>query len=201
MHGACSPGSDFHINISFPLLFLHAFLLVSAAYITWMRRPSTKRAEGKGGGGRSGRGGHYHTVCLHQCAISIIGPVIETNHSLSVAVAQATHIQISFRLCRKIGAGGINLWSIPNILPTIWAALGGLLYISMGGRKQFAWDVLHYSPKNDKIGHSTEATKTSLIALLNFTVTRPGVMRWLRDSPRVFVGKVQYHFQCKKESM
>lgn len=83
--------------------FLHAFLLVSAAYITWMRRPSTMRAEG---GLRRGR--HYHTVCLHQCTISIIGPVIETNHCLSVAVAPATHIQISFRLSRKLKRGELT---------------------------------------------------------------------------------------------
>lgn len=45
---------------------------------------------------------YYHTVCLHQCTISIIGPVIETNHSPPVSAAQTTHIQISFHLSRKL---------------------------------------------------------------------------------------------------
>lgn len=101
VHGACRrPLISILICLSH-CWFLLGFLLVSAAYITWMRWPSTTRAKG---GVR--RGGHYHTVCLHQCTISIISPVIETNHSLTAAVAQATHIQIAFRCSRKLKWGG-----------------------------------------------------------------------------------------------
>lgn len=60
---------------------------------------------------------------------------------------------------QKIGARGINLWSISNILPTIQAALGVRLNISVGVGWQFAWDVLHYNPKNDKIGHTAGRRK------------------------------------------
>lgn len=62
----------------------------------------------EGWGGIRGRVGHYHTVFLHQCTTSIIGLVIETNHSLSAAVAQATQIQISFRLGRKLKQGELT---------------------------------------------------------------------------------------------
>lgn len=55
-----------------------------------------------------GGGRHYHTVHLHQCTTSIIGPVIETNHRLSGAVAQAMQIQISFRLGRKLEQGELT---------------------------------------------------------------------------------------------
>lgn len=107
--------------------FLHGFLLVSATNIPWMRRPSTMRAKGL-----LRRGRHYHTVCLHQCTISIIGPVIETNHSLSMAEAQATHIQISFRLSRKLKHGELTCDPFLIFCQQFGEPWGGVFYISMG---------------------------------------------------------------------
>lgn len=140
------PRSHFHINISFPLLFLHAFLLVSAAYITWTRRPSTKRA------GES----QLLPYCMPTSMHNFNNRPCHWNKSQSFSVSGPSYAHSNFISPeQKIGAQGINLWSIPNILPTIWRPWGGgVLYISRGGGgKQFAWDVLHYSPKNDKIGH------------------------------------------------
>lgn len=153
------------------------------------------------GVGGSGRGRHYHTVCLHQCTISIIGPVIETNHCLSVAAAQATHVQISFRLSRKLRrGGGINLWYIPNISTTIWGALGGLLYISMGDTNNLL-EMYYITPQR----RTKLATAQSDENKPNRTPQFHGDTTWCNEVtlwlPSSSHEKVQCHSQCKNKSM
>lgn len=119
------PHSHFHINISFPLLFLHASLLVSAAYITWARWPSTKRAAES----------QLLPYCMPTSMHNFNNRPCHWNKSQSSSVSGPSHAHSNFISPeQKIGAQGINLWSIPNILPTIQAALGGgRFYTSMGG--------------------------------------------------------------------
>lgn len=149
-HTGLQLDSHFHINISFPLLFLHAFLLVSAAYITWTRWPSTKTA----------RESELLPHCMPTSMHNFNNGPCHWNKSQSSSVSGPNYAHSNFISPeQKIGAQGINLWSIPNILPTIQAALGGRLYISKGLGWQFVWDVLHYSPKNDKIGHGAGRRK------------------------------------------
>lgn len=55
------------------------------------------------------------------------------NKSQAFSSSGPSHANSNFISSRqKIGAGGMNLWSIPNISLTIWEALVGILYISMG---------------------------------------------------------------------
>lgn len=140
-------------------------ILISLSHCCSSTPPSlSQRLTWHAGDGPPPRGlggvGYYQSACRHQCTLSIIGPVIETNHSLSVSVARATHIQISFHLGRTLEGG--ELTCDPFLIfcqqfggrPRGAGGEGGNLYFNWGrGCKQFARDVLHYSPKNDKIGH------------------------------------------------
>lgn len=120
------PPSDFHINMSSYCRFLHGFLLVSAVYITWIRRPSTMRAE-------VGWGGQTLPYCMPTSMHNLNNRPCHWNKSQAFSGSGPSHTNSNFILPQqKIGAGGINLWSIPNISPTIWGVLAGLLYISMG---------------------------------------------------------------------
>ena len=74
---------------------------------------------------------YYHTVCLHQCTTLITLPVIEMKSQAFIATGPS-YVNSNFILPRqRIEAWGINLWSIPNISPTIGGGLAWLLYISM----------------------------------------------------------------------
>lgn len=107
--------------------FLHGFLLVSAAYIPWMRRPSTMSAKG---GFEEGSTLPY---CMPTSMHNFNNRPCHWNKSQSFNGSGPSYAHSNFiSPQQKIEAGEINLWSIPNILPTIWAALGGLFYISMG---------------------------------------------------------------------
>lgn len=56
-----------------------------------------------------------------------------------------SYANLGFILLReKIGAGGINLWSIPNISAIIWRAQAGLLYMSMGDSNNLFDTALHH---------------------------------------------------------
>lgn len=158
------------------MLFLHAFLLVSAAYITWTRRPSTKRA------GES----QLLPYCMPTSMHNFNNRPCHWNKSQSFSVSGPSYAHSnSISPEQKIGAQGINLWSIPNIFPTIWrpggsgGARGGTLYFN-GGGQTICLRCIALQPKEWQNWPQSRATKTSLIALLNFTVTRPGVMRWLQ---------------------
>lgn len=127
-------------------------------------------------------GRHYHTVCLHQCTTSIIGPVIETNHRLSVAVVQATQIQISFRLGRKLEQGELTCDPFLIFLQQFGEPWRGS-FIFRWGMQTICLRCITLHPEEWQNWPQHRATKTSLIGLFNFTVTQPGVMRWLCDSP------------------
>lgn len=96
-----------------------------------MRRPSAMRAEAAG----IGVGVRHHTVCLHQCIIWIIGPVTDTNHSLSVALGRATRIQISFYLSGKLKPGELTCDTFPIFHQQFGQPCGGYtLYFEQGAQ-------------------------------------------------------------------
>ena len=193
------PASDFHINMSSHCRFLHGFLLVSEAYITWMRWPSTMRGWGGTGGGWGG-GRHYHTVCRHQCTTSIIGPVIETNHRLSVAVVQAPQIQISFRLGGKLERGELTCDPFLIFLQQFRELWWGCFIFSMGRTQTICLRCITLHPEEWlEIGHSTERRKNKPNRTLQFhgdTGRCNEVTLWLCDSPP---GKVQCRLRQRSQ--
>lgn len=133
------------------------------------------------------------TTSMHT---SIIGPVIETNHRLSGARAPSYANPNSILPRLKIGAEGINLWSIPNISPIIRRALVGPLYISMEDKNNLLDIALHHQEWQNWPQH--RATKTNLIWLFNFTVTDLAVMRWL---PSLLVKNLNAIYNVKQGSV
>lgn len=153
VHRGLQPHSHFHINISFPLLFLHAFPLVSAAYITWARWPSTKRAAES----------QLLPYCMPTSMHNFNNRPCHWNKSQSSSVSGPSYAHSNFISPeQKIGAQGINLWSIPNILPTIQAALGvgGALYFN-GGGVTICLRCIALRPKEWQNWPQSRTTKTS----------------------------------------
>lgn len=122
------------------------------------------------------------------------------SHSFSVSGPSYEHSNF-ISPEQKIGAQGINLWSIPNILPTIWQPWGDYsIFQWVGGQGgAICLRCIALQPKEWQNWPQSRATKTSLIALLNFTVTRPGVMRWLCGSPRLH-GESSVRFSVCKDT-
>lgn len=165
--------THFHINISFPSLFLHAFLLVSAAYITWTRWQTTMRA------GES----QLLPYCMPTSMHNFNNRTCHWHKSQSSSVSGPGYAHSNFIPPeQKIGAQGINLWSIPNILPTIQAALGGWLYISMGAGWQFVLRCIALRPKEWPNWPQSTVTKNKSNRTLQFhgdTARRNEMTVWL----------------------
>lgn len=167
--------SDFHINMSSIANFSSASSLSQQlTSVEWRGPPLQELRWDKGAA-------HYHTVCLHQCTASIMGLVIETNHSLSVAVAQAPQIQISFCLSGKLEQGELTCDPIPILLQQFGEAQRGY-FIFRWGAQTICLRCITLQPEEWQNWPQHRATKTSLIGLFNFTVTQPVVRRWLCDS-------------------
>lgn len=124
-HAGLPPHSHFHINVSFPLLLPHTFLLVSAAHITWASWSSTKRAAES----------RLLPYCMPTSMHTFNNRPCHWNKSQSSSVSGPSDALSNFISPeQKIGAREINLWSIPNILPTVQAAPGGGGSIYQWGR-------------------------------------------------------------------
>lgn len=157
--------SDYHINTRFPIAdFFAASFLVSAAYITRMRWPSATRAEAGG----VGVGVRHHTVYLHQCVIWIIGPVTDTNHSLSVALAQAPRIQISFHLSGKLKPGELTRNAFPILHQQFGQPCRGYTSCFEQGAQTICLRCITLDPKERQNWPRQRATKTRLIGTLQF---------------------------------
>lgn len=120
------------------------------------------------------------------------------NKSQAFSGSGPSHANSNFISPRqKIEAGGINLWSIPNISPTIWEALAGLLYISMGDANNLL-EMYYITPRRMTKLATAQSDENKPNRTLQFhgdTAWCNEVTLWLPSSLRE---RVQCHPKCKK---
>lgn len=185
--------SHFHINVCFPLPISSRLLpCLCGLYHT---NAAALCHKGWGWGSQGGHIRHHTTVCLHQRVIWIIGPVTDTNHRLSVALAQAPRVQISFHLGGKLEPGELTRDTFPILHQQFGQRCRGYISYFEHGAQTICLRCIALHPKERQNWPRQRVTKTSLIGTLQFgsdtalcnEVTPPSFLQ------------VQFHSKSKKE--